>query len=158
MLLRQEIEINHHSPGVSMLPVYSPKEKLYRKKVHSRSLHLEQVHPGLHQITNADIASRSSPQEVPGIQGGGNNLSVFSTALWVDHSAKGLHKITKVLTRALAEQGASVLVHLDDRLILAPSQKLLLKAEQMVISTTESMGFLINRQKPHLSPTQTLDW
>ena len=52
----------------------------------------------------------------------------------------------------------NLLAYLDDLIVWDNSQSAVSKATTMVISTLERLGFLLNLQKSHLTPTQSLKW
>lgn len=54
----------------------------------------------------------------------------------------------------LRRLGVRIFFYLDDWLILAKSEALLRYHTDLVINLIESLGFLVNREKSHLTPTQ----
>ena len=73
----------------------------------------------------------------------------------------GLSTAPRVFTRVvmsiaafLRKRGVKMFVYLDDWLILAPSRQLVLQHTQLVLDTAESLGFVINRTKSQLEPSQ----
>jgi len=73
----------------------------------------------------------------------------------------GLSTAPRVFTRVvmsiaafLRRQGVSIHVYLDDWLITAHTYQLAVQHTNLVIQTTERLGFIVNRAKSHLEPTQ----
>jgi len=63
-------------------------------------------------------------------------------------------RVVKSVAAYLRRQGITIYVYLDDWLITAPTFSLAVTHTHRVIQTAEYLGFLINRDKSHLTPTQ----
>ena len=51
-----------------------------------------------------------------------------------------------------------LLVYLDDILIMAPTKEQCLEQAQLIIGLLEKLGYVINREKSVLEPTQRLEY
>ena len=67
-------------------------------------------------------------------------------------------KLCAVLVRRLKERGVEVYAYLDDWLVVAESEKESRAATARVVRLLEAVGFILNRDKSHLTPTQSIEW
>ncbi len=54
----------------------------------------------------------------------------------------------------LRRLGVHIFMYLDDWLVLSPSEEVAREHTQLVLQTAEYLGFIVNRAKSHLTPTQ----
>lgn len=67
-------------------------------------------------------------------------------------------KILKTVMAFLRRQGIRLVIYLDDILILNESKSGLVADINTVIDLLQSLGFLINREKSIIAPTQTIEY
>ena len=67
-------------------------------------------------------------------------------------------KCLKPLLVYLRALGVRLLVYLDDFLIMAPTREQSLEQAQLIVGLLEKLGYLINREKSVLEPTQRLEY
>ena len=64
-------------------------------------------------------------------------------------------RVVAVLAASLRSRGLRLFCYLDDWLLLAESETLLLDQVQILVESTQNLGFLINWDKSELSPSRT---
>lgn len=67
-------------------------------------------------------------------------------------------KVMRVVAQHLRSQGVRLVVYLDDILVLASSREESTRHTALLISTLESLGFLVNGAKSITVPTQEIDF
>ena len=67
-------------------------------------------------------------------------------------------KLCRPILRELRTKGVKVLVYLDDWLIWGESKEECLAATRIVVQVLEKRGFLINKEKSRLIPSQSFQW
>ncbi|XP_064476275.1 uncharacterized protein LOC135390510 [Ornithodoros turicata] len=65
-------------------------------------------------------------------------------------------KLMKPVVAYLRAQGIRLVIYLDDILLMDQSARCLLCSVQLVLNLLRSLGFVVNQEKSHLSPTQKL--
>lgn len=67
-------------------------------------------------------------------------------------------KLLKPVLAHLRQQGIRLIMYLDDMLVMAQSRTALEKQLIQIISLLETLGFVVNREKSQLQPTQSIQY
>jgi len=67
-------------------------------------------------------------------------------------------KLCSVIIKELRIRGILIFAYLDDWIIWAPSFKLCLQALETCCKVIQKYGFIINKEKSNLIPTQVIQW
>ena len=67
-------------------------------------------------------------------------------------------KVMKPIVATLRSKGIKIVIYLDDLAIISASHTLALAELHEVITTLESLGFIINREKSQLVPSQVIEF
>ena len=89
----------------------------------------------------------------------GPRVRISVPPIWVEHCAPRV--FTKILIPVMAllrRNGLRAIVFLDDMLLLAQSMTLLRTQTQEVIHLLQLLGFIVNWEKSHLTPSQELTY
>ena len=67
-------------------------------------------------------------------------------------------KVMKPLMALLRAWGVRIIIYIDDMLILAESRELATQHLEVLLFLLEALGFIVNREKSHLCPSQELEF
>ena len=67
-------------------------------------------------------------------------------------------KVMKPLITLLRSWGIRIIIYLDDMLILAKTREEASQHLEVLLFLLEALGFIVNREKSHLNPAQTLEF
>lgn len=67
-------------------------------------------------------------------------------------------KVLKPFVGAIRNKGIILVIYLDDMAIISSSRELSLEEAAIVIQTLESLGFIINKEKSILIPSQKIEF
>ena len=95
-------------------------------------------------------------QEISSFLHSGQSISVPSTGFWSKNLARVFTKIVAVAAAHLRMQIIRLAVYLDDWLALNARRRFLLKNREVILSFLSRLGYLINKKKSNLVPTQDI--
>ncbi len=103
---------------------------------------------GTHQEKSPKVSSLSLARK---------HARVCLPSLRLSYSPKGFHKIDEARCTFEAES-IRLIIYLDDILVMAESQDLVLHHAASVLNLLESLGFLVNYKKSLLVPSQQIEF
>ena len=141
--LNQFIENPHFQSGTSLKHKNSTK---------TRSFHDQTRSKGCISVSG----SSSRLPKVSSLRLEKSDLSIQGSPLRSEHSPRVFTRLLKPVAAFLRKRGARIVIYLDDILIIGSKIEETPRFTEMAMSLLESLGFIINKEKSILKPTQVL--
>lgn len=88
-----------------------------------------------------------------------HNVGVCLPSFWPSQCSQGVHQNYETCYRHVAQNGSKInSLYLDDILIMAESKQLATQHAQLVASTLENLGFVVNYEKSVLTPSLQMEF
>ena len=67
-------------------------------------------------------------------------------------------QMTKAIASYLCRLGVQIIIYIDDTIVVGPDVQAVERDWDLVISTLENCGFMVNRAKSHLTPCMSIEF
>ena len=103
--------------------------------------------------------NRSPTQKVSKVYLQREDLPVQLSTIWPVLSSVGVHQNLETSSScSQGERGVRLIAYIDDTLILAESRDLIQDQVTGMLYLLECLGFIVNRKKSTLNPTQVIEF
>ena len=98
----------------------------------------------------------SGPQKVSSVLHKGQSIPIYSTSVRSQSIGKGVHKDSFSSSGILKNAEPKTTVYLDDWFLLNAVREILIQNRRVMLNLLSRLGFLVNREKSQLQPTQQI--
>lgn len=102
-------------------------------------------------------SSTAAPEVTP-LRVEGQDIRVSVPTIRAEQCTQSFHKLLKPILAWLRQRGVRMIVHLDDILVLGSSPEEGKAHVELTIEMLSQLGFVINREKSQLEPTQKIQF